>query len=150
MESDTESYEAIVSGEPPIVNFGKRYQLPSILYSLSLVEFNEWQAVALELYRRFKGSKRHVGDREDLSVWMRKLERLAWHYQFMTGEKFADADRLKRFANILKYFRNYVVDTWAIAASDIELLEKEKRMMLDTLRGDIDPKWPPLRRVLFA
>jgi hypothetical protein len=80
-------------------------------------------------------------------IWMRRLEQLAWRYEFDSDEKYFKEDRLDRFANILKYLRNH--GSWDIANSDIELRPKEKAKMREKLSGEIDPKWPALRNVLL-
>lgn len=149
LTSDTESYADLLRNAAPMLSFGRGYRIPSILHSLSLVQFDDWKALALALYARFKATKRTSADRKDLASWMRKLERLAWRYEFSTGERFYDENRIERFANILRYFRNIPPEKWVQDASAIDLMKTEKADMLSAISGEIDPRWPALRQVLL-
>jgi hypothetical protein len=80
-------------------------------------------------------------------AWMRKLERLVWRWEFDGGEKFVEANRKARFANVLKYFRNHA--DWRIENSDIDLTDSEKRRMMSVLRSELEPRWPALRNLLL-
>lgn len=145
---ECEGLKAAIGREIEWAHDKRRYPYESILYSLSRVQSDEWQALFLVIYRKFITSGRPTEQqRLELLMWMRKLERLAWRFEFDAGERHVVANRRIRFANILKYMRNH--STWVVANSDIELTEAEKRGMCDALTSPIDPAWPALRNVLI-
>jgi hypothetical protein len=149
LPDDTAAYEAIGKRQAPAGGFGKTYKLEASLHSLNMVDFDEWIALALALYHRYRDSPKGIPDRQNLADWIAKLDRLAWRYHLSSGENYNEKSRRDRFANILKYFRNHAPNMWSIPSSDIDLTNAEKHAMREALRGKIDPKWPILRSVLL-